>query len=129
MLYDRLGTKQSWTSCKSFISYLLCNPIPAKKHPCASYNLNDNIFFIQPYDFLSLIPVIEGAGGVVTDWKGHELFWEASPNSQAASKRTFGDDILFLLIFFFFFFIICLIIIALVNSVINFWEVDLYAVK
>ncbi|KAF3435743.1 hypothetical protein FNV43_RR22835 [Rhamnella rubrinervis] len=40
---------------------------------------------LKPYDFLSLIPVIEGAGGTVTDWKGHELFWEASPNSQATS--------------------------------------------
>lgn len=25
---------------------------------------------LKPYDFLSLIPVIEGAGGVITDWKG-----------------------------------------------------------
>ncbi|KAB2603177.1 bifunctional phosphatase IMPL2 [Pyrus ussuriensis x Pyrus communis] len=29
---------------------------------------------LKPYDFLSLIPVIEGAGGVITDWKGHRLF-------------------------------------------------------
>ncbi|XP_058091977.1 bifunctional phosphatase IMPL2, chloroplastic isoform X3 [Magnolia sinica] len=40
---------------------------------------------LKPYDILSLIPVIEGAGGVITDWKGHELFWEASPGSRAAS--------------------------------------------
>lgn len=25
---------------------------------------------LQPYDYLALIPVIEGAGGVVTDWEG-----------------------------------------------------------
>ena len=100
MLYhDHLGTKQSWTSCKSFISYLLSNPFQPKK-PELHINLNGNVFFIQPYDFLSLIPVIEGAGGVVTDWKGRELFWEASPNSEATSKHTFGDEILFLLIFF-----------------------------
>nr|XP_043627926.1 bifunctional phosphatase IMPL2, chloroplastic [Erigeron canadensis] len=40
---------------------------------------------LKPYDFLSLIPVIEGAGGVITDWNGNHLSWEASPNSQAKS--------------------------------------------
>lgn len=39
----------------------------------------------QPYDFLSLVPVIEGAGGVITDWNGQQLYWEASPNSHATS--------------------------------------------
>ncbi|KAF8020270.1 hypothetical protein BT93_G0850 [Corymbia citriodora subsp. variegata] len=37
---------------------------------------------LKPYDFLALIPVIEGAGGIITDWKGHQLYWEASPDSQ-----------------------------------------------
>ncbi|TYK28812.1 bifunctional phosphatase IMPL2 [Cucumis melo var. makuwa] len=41
---------------------------------------------LKPYDFLSLIPIIKGAGGEITDWKGDELYWEASPNSQATSK-------------------------------------------
>ncbi|GAA0152993.1 phosphatase [Lithospermum erythrorhizon] len=40
---------------------------------------------LKPYDFLALIPVIEGAGGVITDWRGHELHWEASADSQAPS--------------------------------------------
>ncbi|KDP41756.1 hypothetical protein JCGZ_26774 [Jatropha curcas] len=40
---------------------------------------------VKPYDFLSLIPVIEGAGGIITDWKGGSLFWDASPNSRATS--------------------------------------------
>lgn len=38
---------------------------------------------LKPYDFLSLIPVIEGAGGIITDWKGHHLYWEASSDSRA----------------------------------------------
>ncbi|XP_047939489.1 bifunctional phosphatase IMPL2, chloroplastic isoform X2 [Salvia hispanica] len=38
---------------------------------------------LKPYDFLSLIPVIEGAGGVITDWEGNQLKWEASSKSQA----------------------------------------------
>lgn len=40
---------------------------------------------LKPYDFLSLIPVIEGAGGVITDWKGHQLHWEASSDSLPTS--------------------------------------------
>ncbi|KAL0356680.1 UNVERIFIED_CONTAM: Bifunctional phosphatase IMPL2, chloroplastic [Sesamum calycinum] len=40
---------------------------------------------LKPYDFLSLIPVIEGAGGIITDWKGHQLSWEASSKAQAAN--------------------------------------------
>ncbi|GAV61547.1 Inositol_P domain-containing protein [Cephalotus follicularis] len=40
---------------------------------------------LKPYDFLALIPVIEGAGGVITDWKGHQLHWEASSDSRATS--------------------------------------------
>lgn len=43
---------------------------------------------LKPYDFLALIPVIEGAGGVITDWKGHQLYWEASPDSLATSYNV-----------------------------------------
>ncbi|KAH9621782.1 hypothetical protein KSS87_016563 [Heliosperma pusillum] len=37
---------------------------------------------LKPYDFLALIPVIKGAGGSISDWKGKELCWEASPESN-----------------------------------------------
>ncbi|KAH0726710.1 hypothetical protein KY284_002575 [Solanum tuberosum] len=30
---------------------------------------------LDPYDFLALVPVVEG---VVTDWEGNELIWNAS---------------------------------------------------
>ncbi|XP_016496926.1 bifunctional phosphatase IMPL2, chloroplastic isoform X2 [Nicotiana tabacum] len=40
---------------------------------------------LKPYDILSLIPVIEGAGGIITDWKGQQLTWEASAGSPATS--------------------------------------------
>ncbi|KAI0493741.1 hypothetical protein KFK09_023866 [Dendrobium nobile] len=36
---------------------------------------------LKPYDFLSLVPVIEGAGGSLTDWKGNKLHWMPSPDS------------------------------------------------
>ena len=28
---------------------------------------------LQPYDFMALVPVIEGAGGRLTDWQGRAL--------------------------------------------------------
>jgi myo-inositol-1(or 4)-monophosphatase len=34
---------------------------------------------LQPYDIVALIPIIEGAGGKVTDWEG---------NSAAAGGRA-----------------------------------------
>ncbi|KAH7404199.1 hypothetical protein KP509_15G014900 [Ceratopteris richardii] len=37
---------------------------------------------VKPYDFLALIPVVEGAGGKFTDWKGQKVEWWPS-----------GDDI------------------------------------
>lgn len=40
---------------------------------------------LKPYDFLSLVPVIEGAGGIITDWKGQQFNWEASAGSTATS--------------------------------------------
>lgn len=40
---------------------------------------------LKPYDFLSLVPVIEGAGGLITDWDGHKLHWEASPEARVTS--------------------------------------------
>ncbi|CAI9786378.1 unnamed protein product [Fraxinus pennsylvanica] len=49
---------------------------------------------LKPYDFLSLIPVIQGAGGVITDWKGHQLHWEASSNPNVTSFNVVaaGDE-------------------------------------
>ncbi|XP_008659459.1 bifunctional phosphatase IMPL2, chloroplastic [Zea mays] len=40
---------------------------------------------IYPYDFLSLVPVIEGAGGSITDWRGDKLYWPVTAESQSTS--------------------------------------------
>uniref|UniRef100_J3KYH5 Histidinol-phosphatase n=2 Tax=Oryza brachyantha TaxID=4533 RepID=J3KYH5_ORYBR len=40
---------------------------------------------LKPYDFLSLVPVIEGAGGSITDWKGNKLHWAVSEESRPES--------------------------------------------
>lgn len=30
---------------------------------------------MKPYDYMALVPVVEGAGGCITDWSGHQLTW------------------------------------------------------
>ncbi|MCW0207839.1 MAG: histidinol-phosphatase [Achromobacter sp.] len=40
---------------------------------------------LQPYDYLALTPVIEGAGGVITDWSGQPLGLESQGRVVAAA--------------------------------------------
>lgn len=40
---------------------------------------------LQPYDYLPLVPVIEGAGGVITGWNGEPLGLEADGRVVAAA--------------------------------------------
>ncbi|KAG6516088.1 hypothetical protein ZIOFF_026536 [Zingiber officinale] len=49
---------------------------------------------LKPYDVLSLVPVIEGAGGSITDWKGLDVQWDATLNSHPASFNVIaaGDS-------------------------------------
>ena len=41
---------------------------------------------LKPYDYMALVPIIKGAGGVFTDWKGGELRWEGSQEALAAGE-------------------------------------------
>jgi len=40
---------------------------------------------LKPYDYMALIPVIQGAGGVITDWKGRELCWSSEEAAQGVA--------------------------------------------
>ena len=44
------------------------------------------------YDYLSLVPVIEGAGGVITDWKGQALTMASQGDVIAAGDRRILDQ-------------------------------------
>jgi histidinol phosphatase-like enzyme (inositol monophosphatase family) len=46
---------------------------------------------IKPYDFAALIPVIEGAGGCITDWSGAPLDLGRNSRVIAAGNRTLLD--------------------------------------
>lgn len=39
---------------------------------------------LKPYDYAALIPIIEGAGGVITDWRGQALGFESDGTVLAA---------------------------------------------
>lgn len=43
---------------------------------------------MMPYDYCALVPVIEGAGGVITDWQGGPLTWHGP--QEAGSEGTQG---------------------------------------
>lgn len=40
---------------------------------------------LKPYDYLSLVPVIQGAGGKITDWKGRELRWSTGDAAKGVA--------------------------------------------
>jgi inositol-phosphate phosphatase/L-galactose 1-phosphate phosphatase/histidinol-phosphatase len=40
---------------------------------------------LQPYDYMALVPVIEGAGGVITDWQGQPLGLDSTGEVLAAA--------------------------------------------
>jgi histidinol phosphatase-like enzyme (inositol monophosphatase family) len=46
---------------------------------------------LEPYDYLPLVPVIEGAGGWLTDWKGNPLGLNSDGRVVAAGSRPLLD--------------------------------------
>ncbi|MGH8432816.1 MAG: histidinol-phosphatase [Solimonas sp.] len=49
---------------------------------------------LKPYDYMALIPVIEGAGGVMTDWSGKRLGLESDGRVIAAATASLHREIL-----------------------------------
>eukprot|EP00884_Botryococcus_braunii_P011117 jgi/Botrbrau1/20005/Bobra.200_1s0012.1 len=47
---------------------------------------------LKPYDYLALVPIIQGQGGLITDWQGKELRWpEPSRGGQYELKDLPGE--------------------------------------
>lgn len=62
---------------------------------CHSYGLlaSGNLDLVaeanmQPYDYMALVPVVAGAGGVVTDWRGAPLTLESDGRVLAAGNAA-----------------------------------------
>ena len=49
---------------------------------------------LHPYDYMALVPVIEGAGGVITDWAGQPLTLESDGNVIAAASAELHAEAL-----------------------------------
>ena len=43
---------------------------------------------LKPYDFCALVPVVKGAGGIITDWRGEELSVKSDGRVLAAGDAT-----------------------------------------
>jgi len=49
---------------------------------------------LQPYDYCSLIPIIEGAGGIMTDWQGKRLGLSSDGRVVAAGDHALHAAVL-----------------------------------
>ncbi|MCC7259577.1 MAG: histidinol-phosphatase [Alphaproteobacteria bacterium] len=52
---------------------------------------------LKPYDFAALIPVVEGAGGIITDWQGEKLSLNSPGHVIAAGDKALHGQALGLL--------------------------------
>ncbi len=49
---------------------------------------------LQPYDFAALIPIIEGAGGVISDWQGNELTMQSEGHVVAVGDPALHEKVI-----------------------------------
>lgn len=54
-------------------------------------------FGLQPYDYLPLVPIIEAAGGLITDWRGKSLDMGSEGRIVTAATSALHSDLLMLL--------------------------------
>ena len=52
---------------------------------------------LEPFDICALVPVVEGAGGIVTDWRGASLTLESSGGIVASANRSLHEEVLAIL--------------------------------
>lgn len=52
---------------------------------------------LEPYDFMALAPVVEEAGGIITDWDGRPLTLQSGKRVIAAASPTLHEEALRLL--------------------------------
>ena len=53
---------------------------------------------LEPYDYLALMPVIQGAGGVITDWRGNALTLQSEGNVIACATPELHKQVLDLIV-------------------------------
>jgi histidinol phosphatase-like enzyme (inositol monophosphatase family) len=50
---------------------------------------------LQPYDYLPVVPVVEAAGGIMTDWRGEKLGLKSDGNVIAAATPELHREIMY----------------------------------
>lgn len=48
---------------------------------------------LEPYDYMALVPVVEGAGGMITDWDGKPLSTRSSGHVLASATPALHEEI------------------------------------
>ncbi|CAG9463386.1 unnamed protein product [Pedinophyceae sp. YPF-701] len=46
---------------------------------------------LKPYDYMALVPIVEGAGGRMTDWRGSDLVW--LPDGMEGGSKKFPGEV------------------------------------
>ncbi len=49
---------------------------------------------LKPYDFMALVPVVQGAGGVITDWQGGEVRLDSGDQVVASANFELHQEVL-----------------------------------
>ena len=49
---------------------------------------------LMPYDYMALVPVVEGAGGLLTDWEGHPLTLDSDGRVVASASAALHEKAL-----------------------------------
>ncbi|HEX2840860.1 histidinol-phosphatase [Hyphomicrobium sp.] len=49
---------------------------------------------LMPYDYMALVPVVEGAGGCITDWEGRPLDFNSDGRVAAAASKALHAETL-----------------------------------
>jgi inositol-phosphate phosphatase/L-galactose 1-phosphate phosphatase/histidinol-phosphatase len=52
---------------------------------------------LKPYDFCAMVPIVEGAGGIATDWRGADLDLTSDGRIVVAGDRRTSQAVLALL--------------------------------
>lgn len=46
---------------------------------------------MKPYDFLAMIPIVEGSGGRISNWQGEPIKWHRSPSGEYVLDALRGE--------------------------------------
>lgn len=66
-----------------------CYGLLASGHVDLVFEMN-----LHPYDYMALVPVVQGAGGVITDWAGHPLTLSSDGRVIAAASPALHAEAL-----------------------------------